>query len=177
MSTQKEGGTGVDTDPTVTVSTTHLQERGALAAFTRGLAENLTLYPGSSPSSPPPPPPPLGLRQRLASPGPGRRHTKSPQHCWEPSQGCPLLRHAASARPNGISAPTAVAARTVSARRRVMASLANPRDISSKDKASSFHFLDDSSTSPQLPLLSLPHITCVRLEQPTEGAQLSWPVD
>jgi hypothetical protein len=38
-----EGGTGVDTDPTTTVSTTHLQERGALAAFARGLAENLTL--------------------------------------------------------------------------------------------------------------------------------------
>jgi hypothetical protein len=41
-STQKEGGTGVDTDPTATASTTHLQERGALAAFARGLAENLT---------------------------------------------------------------------------------------------------------------------------------------
>ena len=43
LATQNEGGTGVDTDPTATVSTTHLQERGALAAFARGLAENLTL--------------------------------------------------------------------------------------------------------------------------------------
>jgi hypothetical protein len=43
ISTQKEGGTGVDTDPTATVSTRHHQERGALAAFTKGLAENLTL--------------------------------------------------------------------------------------------------------------------------------------
>ena len=40
LSTQMEGGTGVDTDPTTTVSTTHLKERGALAAFARGLAEN-----------------------------------------------------------------------------------------------------------------------------------------
>jgi hypothetical protein len=43
LSKQKEGGTGVDTDPTATVSTTHLQEHGALAAFARGLAQNLTL--------------------------------------------------------------------------------------------------------------------------------------
>ena len=32
-STQKEGGTGVEADPTATVSTTHLQERGTLAAL------------------------------------------------------------------------------------------------------------------------------------------------
>jgi hypothetical protein len=42
LSTQKEGGTGVDTGPTATISTTHLQERGALAPFARGLAETLT---------------------------------------------------------------------------------------------------------------------------------------
>jgi kynurenine formamidase len=43
LSTQKYGGIGVDTDPTDTVSNTHLHKRGALAAFARGLAENLTL--------------------------------------------------------------------------------------------------------------------------------------
>jgi hypothetical protein len=40
----------------------------------------------------------------------------------------------ASTRANGISAPTTLAARTASARRRVIVSLAKPCDSSSKDK-------------------------------------------
>ena len=54
-----------------------------------------------------------------------------------------------------------------------MVSLAKPRDISSKDNASSFHFLDNSSTSPTFSRLAITPLTGVKLEQPTEAARLT----